>query len=218
MTVQNGGGISQGGGGGGSGGGGGGGGGASGSGFGNIANIWVVIAGEVFRAETAPGPPIKIKPSEIARFIHASQQLTAAGHQPVLSDDPFTGGFVLSRASQAPILEDLLLEHHATAAGLFDEIPPEEEPFFHEGPLREFDPIPFSVPLGGPPIPQPNTGAVAAIPPPVHEIPPPVTAANPLPGVVTRGGRLSSKRTSGPCAGVVTGIAKLRCSRGRGFR
>lgn len=178
--------------------------GSGGSGVGNILSVWALIAGEVVKTFNKPAAPFKLRARDIVGLARASADIQRRGFTPRISQDPFSGDFVASRQSQEEFLEELLLERAISKAGI---------------PVVGRDPEdPFGI--GG----LAQRGEVRSPQRPLEDFPVlfegarPVSAANPVPGLVTRGGRLSSKRLSGPCAGVVSGIARLRCSRGRGFR
>jgi len=158
--------------------------------------------------------PIRLPPSEFLRQAQGIRNLQAQGLEPVLSKDPFTGGFVLSTADQSEVLQEILFERSQRelfAAGPeeISEIRAFREAFIEAGRAQGLvDP---RVAASAGPVP-------AAVPAMVASTS--VTARLVAPGVVERGrtprvtSRRLSERLSGQCAGPQTGITRLRCGRG----
>ena len=154
-----------------------------------------------------PRPP----KGDLGRTVQGILELQARGLEPVLSKDPFTGGFVLSTADQADVLQDILLARSRRQA-----LAPDAQEIAEIRAFRQaFIDVGRTQGLVDPRIP---TAAAAIQPAAVESVS--VTAKLVAPGVVERGrtprvtSRRLKSRLAGPCAGPQTGITRLRCARG----
>lgn len=183
-----------------------------------VASVGPVILGEALQARGGPldlaARSPRLPKGDLARTVQGIVALQAQGLEPVLSKDPFTGGFVLSTADQTEVLQGILFERQqreALAAG------PEEI-----SELREFRQAFIDVGRTRGLV-DPRVAAAVAPEPaaaPLVAASTSVTARLVAPGVVVRGTtpRVTSRRImarlSGQCAGPQTGITRLRCGRG----
>lgn len=154
----------------------------------------------------------RLPKGDVGRALQGIVDLQARGLEPVLSKDPFTGGFVLSTADQSDVLQEILFERSApkTSPEEIAEIRAFRQAFIDIGRTRG---------LVDPRVGPPTEPTIAVTIPP--ETTTRVTARLVSPGVVARGNaspRATSRRLmgrlAGPCAGPQTGITRLRCARG----
>lgn len=148
------------------------------------------------------------KPGDIAKIAVAARELAAQGYQPVVTEDPFTGNVVIGTADQN--IQQLLQER-----ALLELSRPSAEEIRELEELRLLAATSPFVPRGSraPPTvtpPVPNGMAIVGFPAAVRP-----TRRFESPGRVSQGGLPT--RLSGPCAGVVSGLQKIRCARG-GFQ
>jgi len=174
------------------------------------AVLAVSVAAEGVRTETTPSQRFpSLKPGDLLRAALEIQSVSERGDKPAFGVDPFTGDFVVSQESQAPILQQLLLDRAVRTETLRQqaESPPEllsgapfrttiDQPLeLRDIVVREFNPAPAIVAL-------------------VPESPR-ATRRQISPGVVNKGNTLNDReQRSGPCAGRQTGLTRLRCGEG----
>ncbi len=167
------------------------------------------ILGQVF-GQKGPRSP-QVQPGDILRLALGVQALSERGLQPVVSTDPFTGDTVLSTADQSGVLTTLLGEKFAREA-----LAPTAAD------IREvFDFQQEAIRLGRLGLLEPGLQAGAPVETPTvrDQVVANLTVSSArvvAPGVVIR--RSSDldvrSRLGGPCAGVNTGLMRLRCARG----
>lgn len=166
----------------------------------SVATLGLTARGGPF--DTAQRSP-RLDPGAI---IAAVREVELRGLTPVISKDPFTGGFVISTADQGPVLFEIL-----EAKFLREELAPTPAELASDFAFREF--IIEQKALASRPL--SALTQVSSIPGSTRP-----TARLIGPGVVGRGGsprpviptRIS--RLSGPCAGPQTGFSRLTCARG----
>ena len=155
----------------------------------------------------APGDPSPgIKPGDLLRAALQVQSLSESGRVPRVSTDPFTGNLVISTESQSGSLFNLLGERFAREA--LASTPEESAEVFAAreefiGSRREV----AGFPAGPPAVTEAREQVVLSL---SRESPKEIA-----PGVVSsaRPG-IMSRRLGGPCAGPITGFARLNCARG----
>ncbi len=177
-----------------------------------IAGFTTAGAGGILGQVLSPKGPRspQVQPGDILRLALGVQALSERGLQPVVSTDPFTGDTVLSTADQAGVLQTILGEKFAREA-----LAPTAAD------IREvFDFQQEAIRLGRAGLLEPGlAGAPVETPTVRDQVVANLTVSSArvvAPGVVAR--RSSDldvrSRLGGPCAGVNTGIMRLRCARG----
>ncbi len=163
----------------------------------------VIVQNLLTKRERSPTLP----PGDILRTALGIQALEQKGLDPVLSINPFTGGFVLSTADQSPILFELLGESFARES--LRGTPEESAAIFSARQeliesRRQFPVFPGSV------------GEETTARDVVTQALSTTTAKVVAPGVVDRktSSLARSRRLGGPCAGANTGFSRLNCARG----
>ncbi len=159
---------------------------------------------------TARGGPFDIAQRapkiNLSALIGGVQEIQRRGLTPVISKDPFTGGFVVSTADQGPVLQEIL-----QAKFIRQQLAPTAEELASDLAFRDFiieqrrlSPRPVSALT--------QVSSVPFATRPTARLIGPGTVGRgdePRPAIPTRVSRLS-----GPCAGPQTGFSRLTCARG----
>lgn len=164
------------------------------------ASTGLTVSTALTPRERFPG----ITPGDIARISIELTALNERGLEGRLTLDPFTGGFVISSADQAGVLEQILLERAVREALSPTPLELQDIRDIQTGAVQRGT-VAFAsraaalIPAA--------TGSVVA-----RVVAPGVVARGPIPAVGAR----KKSELAGPCSGPQTGIQRLRCQE-RGF-
>ncbi len=169
-------------------------------------------AGTVIGAALTPGivPPGKIRPGQ---FLQAALDIQALSEvrpeaRARVSQDPFTGGFVISTESQAPVLFDILQEREIArqlkpSAALISKTRELRDIVIQEGRAVATSDLRLRQLVSSVPV---STRATARL------VGPGAVGRGNVPSAQAESRRIRER--AGPCAGPQTGFSRLRCAQG----